>query len=433
MKSKILKVLAGLAFASILVACGDSDSSSTSPDNVSVRDSVVIHDSLNWIDTVRIVDSLRIKDSVRFVDSLRIKYKDSLNIIDSLLIHYIDSLRYVDSTRYIDSILFKDSTRILDSINLIDSLYITFMDSTRLVDSVITHTPEEYLGKCNANNAGQLKIAEINGEDRYFYCDMGTYLWRNATKQEKDSDINDRYVRDSRVTGFLPIDSVFRLLQSDEKMIVILNHAEYEDNGTVASPLTSNGILQSQEVGKKLKNGLDIYYAGSQYHRTHLTYNNIAVGREDPNTTGDTLAVLNDGWYIKNYDIFYMSYFREFNDEKRLYSKWAAKGGYTGAFYDLAPRSSELLEELLIPALEKSTKQVGLFISHYQLIIPLLSYVSEGRITIPYYNEPAEGDDWVNYLAGIAVILKPDGSKKFFAVKGLESGTMKLPDDEDDY
>lgn len=38
MKSKIMKVLAGLAFASILAACGDSDSSSTSPDNVSVRD-----------------------------------------------------------------------------------------------------------------------------------------------------------------------------------------------------------------------------------------------------------------------------------------------------------------------------------------------------------------------------------------------------------
>ena len=207
MKSNILKVLAGFAFASILAACGDSDSSSTSADNTDVRDSVVIRDSLNWIDSIRVIDSVRIKDS------LRIKYKDSL------LIHYIDSLRYVDSTRYIDSILFKDSTRILDSINLIDSLYITFMDSTRLVDSVITHTPEEYLGKCNANNAGQLKIAEINGEDRYFYCDMGTYLWRNATKQEKDSDINDKYVRDSRVTEFIPIDSVFRLLQSDEKMI----------------------------------------------------------------------------------------------------------------------------------------------------------------------------------------------------------------------
>ena len=37
-----------------------------------------------------------------------------------------------------------------------------------------------------------------------------------------------------------------------------------------------------------------------------------------------------------------------------------------------------------------------------------------------------EGDNWLNYLAGIAVILKPDGSKVFYAVRGLDSGTMKL-------
>ena len=40
------------------------------------------------------------------------------------------------------------------------------------------------------------------------------------------------------------------------------------------------------------------------------------------------------------------------------------------------------------------------------------------------------GDNWLNYLAGIAVILTPDGSKKFYAVRGLESGTMKLPIDQ---
>ena len=59
MKSKILKVLAGIALASILAACGDSDSGSTNPEQVSVRDSVVFYDSLNWIDSVRYIDSLR--------------------------------------------------------------------------------------------------------------------------------------------------------------------------------------------------------------------------------------------------------------------------------------------------------------------------------------------------------------------------------------
>lgn len=422
MKSNILNVLAGFAFASILAACGDSDSSSASGENEQPRDSVVIRDSLNWIDTIRIIDSLRIKDSLRI--------RDSVHIVDSISYKIVERVEVVDSVNIIDSINYIDSTRIVDSINVIDSLYISFKDSTRLVDSVITHTPEEYLGKCNANNAGQLKIAEVNGEDRYFYCDMGTYLWRNATKQEKDSDINDRYVRDSRVTDFVPLEDVFRILQSDEKLIVMLRHAERDDDITVMSALTETGRLQSQELGRRLLGSPDMYYAGSQYYRTHMTYNNIAIGHGDLDTLGDTMAVLNEGWYIKNYDIYYMSLFRENDDGRGVITKWAAQGGYTDAFYDLAPRSSELIEEFLIPALRKSQMQVGMFISHDVMLIPLVSYVSEGRITMKYYQKPVEGDNWLNYLAGIAVILKPDGCKKFFAVKGLESGTMRLSDDE---
>ena len=446
MKSNTLKLLASALLVSFFAACGDSDSSSASPNDANevIADSVAIRDSINWIDSVRYIDSVRVKDSLniidsvryktvkKYLDSLRIKdslrITDSLNIIDSVVTRIFDSLRIRDSVRYIDSIRYNDVTRYIDSTRYNDIT--RYKDSTVTVDNIVTHEPEEYLGKCNANNAGQLKIAEINNEDRYFYCDMGTFLWRNATKQEKDSDINDRYVRDSRVTEFIPIDSVFRLLQSDEKMIVMLRHAERDDDITMMSALTETGRLQSQELGRRLLGSPDMYYAGSQYYRTHMTYNNIAIGHGDLDTLGDTLPVLNDGWYIKNYDIYYMSLFRENDDGRGVITKWAAQGGYTDAFYDLAPRSSELLEEHLIPALEKSQKQVGMFISHDVMLIPLVSYVSEGRITMKYYlslRDQWDGDNWLNYLAGIAVILKPDGSKKFFAVKSLESGTMKLP------
>ena len=125
-----------------------------------------------------------------------------------------------------------------------------------------------------------------------------------------------------------------------------------------------------------------------------------------------------------------MTTFRENDDGKGLIAKWAAEGGYTDVFYDLAPRSSELLEDYLFPALDMSGKRFGVFISHDMIIIPLVSYVSEQRITFNYYKAvtgKSEGDNWLNYLAGIAVIIKSDGSRMFYAVKGLESGTMELP------
>jgi len=398
MKSKALKVLAGVVLTSILVACGDSDSGTTNPE-VLAQDSVVVRDSLNLIDSIRYIDSLLIKDSLLLKDS----------------VIFIDSVRYTDKTRYIDSTRYNDITR--------------YKDSTITVDNIVTHEPEEYLGVCNAEHAGEIKDVMINQEYRHYYCDSQTLLWRIATRAEVMSVANDAYVAQSHVVNFAPLDSVVQILAPDEKLVVILRHAEREDDITLETPLTDLGKLQSQSVGQKLRGSAAMYYAGSQYIRTHQTYNNIAIGRLDADTLGDTIPELNEGWFTKDMVSYYMTLMRENDDGRGVITKWAAEGGYTDAFYDLAPRSSELLEEILIPKLEISGKSIGMFISHDVMIIPLLAYISERRIKMKYYLAVKglwNGDNWLNYLAGIAVILKPDGSKVFYAVKGLESGTMKL-------
>jgi broad specificity phosphatase PhoE len=430
MRSNTLKLLASAMLVSFFAACGDSDSSSGNAENEIVADSVAIRDSINWIDSVRITDSLNIIDSVRYktvkkyLDSLRIKdsirITDSLNIVDSVVTRILDSIRYIDSVRYIDSTRYMDVT--------------VYHDSAVAVDSIVTHEPEEYLGKCSAENAGERKNAAINGESRSYYCDSQTLLWRIATKAEVMSVANDAYVAQSHVVNFAPLDSVVHILAPDEKLIVILRHAEREDEITLATPLTDLGKQQSFDVGQDLKGRTDVYFAGSQYIRTHQTYNYIGKGMDlGSDTLGDTIPELNEGWFTKDMGSYYMTLMRENDDGRGVITKWAAEGGYTDVFYDLAPRSSELLEDHLIPALDKSGKSIGIFISHDVMITPLLAYISERRIKMKYYlavkglwNE----DNWLNYLAGIAVILKPDGSKVFYAVRGLESGTMKLPIDQ---
>ena len=437
---------------SLFAACGDSDSSSSSSNdaNEAAADSVAIRDSINWIDSVRYIDSVRVKDSLniidsvryktvkKYLDSLRIKdslrITDSLNIIDSVVtrvldslrirdsVRYIDSIRYNDVTRYIDSIRYNDVTRYIDSIRYNDIT--RYKDSTVTVDNIVTHEPEEYLGACNDSTKGELKVASINGKDRYYYCDNGTLFWRLATEAEKMGAINSQYVTQSAVSDFAPVDSVFALLAEGEKLVVMLRHAERENTISKETPLTDNGRLQSQQLGDKLKGGPEIYYAGSEYVRTHQTYNNIAIGRGDADTLGDTMAVLNEGWFVKNQMSYYMALYNEEDDGRGVTTRWAFEGGYDDAFYDLKTRSSELLEDHIIPALENSGKTIGVFITHDIMLIPLVSYVSEGRIDLRYYESPE--DHWLNYLAGIAVVLKPDGTKVFYAVKGLDEGKMTI-------
>lgn len=393
-------------------------------DSLHVVDSIHIIDSLNVIDSVHVIDSLRIKDSVHVIDSIYIRdslhiidslrIKDSLNIIDSVRIR--DSLNVIDSIRITDSLHIIDTIRIRDSLNLIDS--ILYKDSTRVVDSIVLHGPEEYLGVCGRANAGEVKTVTINGEHRYYVCDKSTLFWHIAAGH----DLNSYFVTQSAVTNFTPFDSVVNGLAEGEKVVIMVRHAERGADYSRTGPLTENGKLQSQELGAKMIGSPAIYYAGSQFLRTHQTCNNIAKGHGDADTLADTLSVLNDGWFIKNQSAYNSASWQAGGNAFTLLSKWAYEGGYTNAFYDLAERSSELIEQHLIPALEKSGKSIGVFVSHDVMLLPLIAYVSDGNIDLKYYI--SSENRWVNYLAGFAVVIKPDGTKVFYAVKGLESGTM---------
>jgi Phosphoglycerate mutase family. len=381
-------------------------------DSLHVVDSIHIIDSLNVIDSVHIVDSIRITDSIHVIDSIRIK--DSLNVIDSIRIR--DSLNVIDSIRIRDSLNIIDSLYIRDSLNLIDS--IRYKDTTRVVDSIVFHGPEEYLGVCGRANAGEVKAVTINGENRYYVCDKSTLFWRIAAGH----DLNSYFVTQSAVTHFTPFDSIVNGLAEGEKVVIMVRHAERGSDYSRTGTLTDNGKLQSWELGDKLKSGLEIYYAGSQFIRTHQTCNNIAKGHGDADTLADTLSVLNDGWFIKNQSAYNSASWQAGGNAFTLLSRWAYEGGYTNAFYDLAERSSELIEEHLIPALEKSGKSIGVFVSHDIMLLPLIVYVSDRNIDLKYYESTK--NRWVNYLAGFAVVIKPDGTKVFYAVKGLDSGTM---------
>lgn len=393
-------------------------------DSIHVIDSIRITDSLHVIDSIHIVDSLHVIDSIHIIDSLNVI--DSVHVIDSIYIrdslHIIDSLRIKDSLNIIDSVRIRDSLNVIDSIRITDSLNlidsILYKDSTRVVDSIVLHGPEEYLGVCGRANAGEVKTVTINGEHRYYVCDKSTLFWRIAAGH----DLNSYFVTQSAVTDFTPFESIVNGLAEGEKVVIMVRHAERGADYSRTGPLTENGKLQSQELGAKMIGSPAIYYAGSQFLRTHQTCNNIAKGHGDADTLADTLSVLNDGWFIKNQSAYNSASWQAGGNAFNLLSKWAYEGGYTNAFYDLAERSSELIEEHLIPALEKSGKSIGVFVSHDVMLLPLIAYVSDGNIDLKYYKSTE--NRWVNYLAGFAVVIKPDGTKVFYAVRGLDSGTM---------
>ena len=57
--------------------------------------------------------------------------------------------------------------------------------------------------------------------------------------------------------------------------------------------------------------------------------------------------------------------------------------------------------------------------SHDQFLVPLVISISNRKIGLRYF----EDRHWINYLAGIAVVIGADGKQTLVPVKGLNSGT----------
>lgn len=380
------KYLIGIPLLALLFACDDTGSSAVESEVMTVvRDSVVVVDSVNIIDSVVIRDSVRFKDNVR----------DSIRIVDS--VNVIDSVRIVDSVRVVDSVAVRDSVVI--------------------VDSIAVREPEDILGKCDTNNAGAVKPAQINGEWRYFVCDELALLWRAASAVEK----NDFYVTQSAVTAFTPLVDVVNGLAADEKLVLVIRHAERNSDSAATDPLNEKGMEQSLKLGESLAGVTDFYCASSPSVRAQQTCNQVAKGRGDTDTLADTISLLGGYWYVKD-SVAYAKAKKDNGGSWNVVTKWAYEGAYADVFYEFAPRCNEWIEDVILPSFEEAKSRVTLFVSHDLLLVPLVIYISSGNVNLRYYK--SNSNRWLNYLAGVAIVMRPDGTRRFYAVRGLDSGTM---------
>ena len=262
---------------------------------------------------------------------------------------------------------------------------------------------KDTIGFGNGEYDGQMRGGKIN-IDKFYVYEQRKRSWREATSEE--------------IVTFEDISTVYEGLASDETVVFILRHAERTDDTGKNGHLTDNGKKQSERVGEKLK-GADIYFANSSYTRTFETCEGIAKGAGIKDAPQDTLDFLLGEWFVKNDDKL-----RSYKDANGggwvVFSKFAYTGEYSDAMYDLEDRSKELVYDKVIPMLP-SMKRVNVLISHDQMVVPLVVYFTNKRINLRYY----ENQLWLNYLAGLAIIVNGAGDVRFVPVRGIDSGTMK--------
>ena len=312
-------------------------------------------------------------------------------------------------------------------------------------------------GDCNAQNADTVRYISNSlsayfapggydqpGPTIRFICDASSHEWRAATDLEKDTygfgkgeyegqiksgrvNTDKYYIYDDNkwraatnddIREFEELQSVYKSLKSGEKVIFFLRHAKRTDDTGKNGHLTDEGKSQSKQVGEQLK-GEDIYFANSTYTRSMETCENIAKGA-GVSYSENTIEALDGEWYVKDNSKLEQHKSSD-GGGWAVASAYAYKGAYTDAFYDLATYSENFITEIIKPEF-KNVKRVGVFISHDMFVVPLTAYYTDKKVNLRYF----ETKQWINYLAGLAIILGTDGTIRYVPVRGLDSGTMTM-------
>ena len=273
---------------------------------------------------------------------------------------------------------------------------------------------KDFMGETAAAKDGDVRRGEFTGE--FFTYDGTKKEWRKSTALEKDR----YFVLESNAKEFVDIQDVYESIKDGERVIFVLRHAERGDDTSKGGTLTDNGKKQSEEVGARLtKFKEDFVLGGSEFLRAHQTVMSIAKGRGQSYDTRDTIPQLNDDWYNKNNEAVEKAK-NECGGGWEVTSKYAYTGAYStgtdAAYYNLAERSVELIEDVL---LKKYTKEKFVLLSsHDKLMVPLVAYCSNLQINLKKY----DGGKWINYLAGVAIIVDKAGNRRYVAIRGLKSG-----------
>ena len=223
--------------------------------------------------------------------------------------------------------------------------------------------------------------------------------------------------------GFATVADVYRSLAPDEKAVFIIRHSEREDAVSIETELTANGVKMAQDLGKTLRSDEEFSYITSGFVRTNETANNISKGRGE--------AVLPK--LITNYDIT-GNWFLKISAEElsaygtklgmqggsvELMAHWAYGEPYPDALYELEPRAQEFMQSVILKNLPK-WKRVSIMVSHDIFVMPLAVFGSKGKVALKYH----EDYHWINYIAGLAVIIDGQSNLRYVPVKGADSGVI---------
>ena len=216
-------------------------------------------------------------------------------------------------------------------------------------------------------------------------------------------------------SGFADIQAVYQSIQPNEKALFIVRHGDREPSVKKESALTDRGVEQALSVGQKLTGDEEFNYLSTDFVRTKETCHNIAIGRGQTTFPYDTNNTFTSSAWILDKDKVTEYNSLDGNNSNIVISQWAYTGEYADAFNNL----KETSESIISNTFQATQGRITVICSHDEFIVPLVAYLTDGKADVKAY----ETRKWLYYLAGVAIIIDENGSRRAYSIRGLDKGT----------
>jgi broad specificity phosphatase PhoE len=221
--------------------------------------------------------------------------------------------------------------------------------------------------------------------------------------------------------AFNDVADIYPQVGANDKLILLIRHAQRpDDQWDKETPLTPEGVEQARSVGVKLRLGVakmnEIEAHSTDLVRTQQTAFYIFESRFDtkyPTVESIPTDINIDADIYRQPDSGGVSY-----DEISQYAYHQASAETMAKYKDIAAVTEQVTNTLL----NNSNNKLTIFTSHDSAIIPYIVEKTHQHLTdLKFWQDR----HWLNFCAGMAIIVRANGHAEFYPVRGLDSGTFR--------
>ena len=289
----------------------------------------------------------------------------------------------------------------------------------------------------------QKYIDMLDSADAIRYADSGDYIF--TTEEEKQ--IEETYKRVTTSWSQSDWNSYRYALASigaDDKYIMVIRHADRNSDDTgITGDINETGLNSCKTVAEQMKDGTtwtkdgvtylidcpanNAHYFSTNYTRTKHTAQALATYRLDTDSAASDYSGITDATDILVAERFLKE--PKVSGNSDLLSRWInAPSSLTQEelTVNLGVNSAEEATTKLVTLAKQFTqeiialadKRLNVFVTHDYFLVPLVAAMTDVKLS------KTDSNKWLNYEAGLGIILHNDNTFEAFPIRCKSNGYM---------